>query len=46
MSAVPVPEPVIHREEAIGLLFNVANVVDLLTEIRDLLEDDEEEDES
>jgi len=34
-------EPVIHRDEVIGLRFNVANVVDLLTR---LVEDDGEED--
>jgi hypothetical protein len=43
-----VDDPVIHRDEAVGLLFNVSELVVTLRRIELLLEDDdgEEEDES
>ncbi len=46
--AYRVDEPVIHREEAVGPLFNVSELVVTLRRIEVLLEDDdgEEEDES
>jgi hypothetical protein len=46
--AYRVDDPVIHRDEAVGLLFNVSELVVTLRRIELLLEDDdgEEEDES
>ena len=44
--AWPVDEPVRHREEAVGLLFNVSDIVSTLVRIETLLggDDGEEED--
>jgi hypothetical protein len=43
-----VDEPVVSREEAVALLFNVSDIVESLRRIEELLRDDdgEEEDES
>jgi hypothetical protein len=45
---LPVDDPVIHRDEAVGLLFNVANIAETLDAIKQFLEadDGEEADES
>jgi hypothetical protein len=45
MQAVLVGDPVIHREEVAALLFNVSDMVLLLEEIKELLEEDDGEEE-
>jgi hypothetical protein len=39
------PEPVIHREEAVGLMFTVTDILDEVRAIRELLEGDDGEEE-
>jgi hypothetical protein len=38
-------EPVIHRDEAVGLIFAVSDILENVRAIRRLLEDDGEEEE-
>jgi hypothetical protein len=41
-----VAEPVIERDEAVGLLFNVSDILETLRRIERLLEDDGEAEEA
>jgi hypothetical protein len=41
-----VAEPIIYREEAVALLFNVSDMVEALTRIRELLEEEHGEEEA
>jgi hypothetical protein len=46
MQSVLVDEPVIHRDEIAALLFNVSDIVVLLEDIKELLREDDGEEEA
>jgi hypothetical protein len=46
MQSVLVADPVIYRDEVIALLFNVSDMVVLLDEIKELLGEDDGEEEA
>jgi ABC-type hemin transport system substrate-binding protein len=46
VQAVLVADPVIHRDEVVALLFNVSEIVVALGDIKELLGDDDGEEEA
>ena len=46
MQAVSVADPIIHRDEVVALLFNVSSILVTLERIRQLLEEDDGEEEA
>jgi hypothetical protein len=46
VQAVSVADPIIHRDEVVALLFNVSGILVTLERIRQLLEEDNGEEEA